>query len=226
MKIMKFLKVLNFLFIILVAEVIIGLVCITNKIKDAKYEEDKTSITQIAINPIEKKLASSQVTRITSSSRLILERIVKTMENTGCGKAYWDQCKNAVRTPTPTSGGLYYIDIPLFYFNEVVGDCKKITEFDFSGLSIGRITTLPDFSKWPNLRRLNFSNCKISETSGFMTSSGRKALRKITYIDLSKNNIESINAGIVHDARYNLQHQIITKYLGTIKSGYLCEIIW
>lgn len=219
MKIMKFLKVLNFLFIILVAEVIIGLVCITNKIKDAKYEEDKTSITQIAINPIEKKLASSQVTRITSSSRLILERIVKTMENTGCGKAYWDQCKNAVRTPTPTSGGLYYIDIPLFYFNEVVGDCKKITEFDFSGLSIGRITTLPDFSKWPNLRRLNFSNCKISETSGFMTSSGRKALRKITYIDLSKNNIESINAGIVHDARYNLQHQIITKYLGTIKSG-------
>ena len=219
MKIMKFLKVLNFLFIILVAEVIIGLVCITNKIKDAKYEEDKTSITQIAINPIEKKLASSQVTRITSSSRLILERIVKTMENTGCGKAYWDQCKNAVRTPTPTSGGLYYIDIPLFYFNEVVGDCKKITEFDFSGLSIGRITTLPDFSKWPNLRRLNFSNCKISETSGFMTSSGRKALRKITYIDLSKNNIESINTGIVQDARYNLKQQQIIRNLGTIKNG-------
>lgn len=219
MKIRKFLKVLNFLFIILAAEVIIGLVCITNKIKDAKYEEDKTSITQIAINPIEKKLASSQVTRITSSSRLILERIVKTMENTGCGKAYWDQCKNAVRTPTPTSGGLYYIDIPLFYFNEVVGDCKKIKEFDFSGLSIGRITTLPDFSKWPNLRRLNFSNCKISETSGFMTSSGRKALRKITYIDLSKNNIESINAGIVHDARYNLKQQQIIRNLGTIKNG-------
>lgn len=212
-------KVLNFLFIILVAEVIIELVCITNKIKDAKYEEDKTSITQIAINPIEKKLASSQVTRITSSSRLILERIVKTMENTGCGKAYWDQCKNAVRTPTPTSGGLYYIDIPLFYFNEVVGDCKKITEFDFSGLSIGRITTLPDFSKWPNLRRLNFSNCKISETSGFMTSSGRKALRKITYIDLSKNNIESINTGIVQDARYNLKQQQIIRNLGTIKNG-------
>lgn len=226
-------KVLNFLFIILVAEVIIGLVCITNKIKDAKYEEDKTSITQIAINPIEKRLArsqapSDQVTRITSSSRLILERIVKTMENTGYGKGYWTQCKNAVRTPTPTSGGLYYIDIPSFYFNEDVGGawnstyvyyCKEITEFDFSGLNIGGITTLPDFSKWPNLRRLNFSNCKISETSGFMTSSGRKALRKITYIDLSKNNIESINAGIVHDARYNLQHQIITKYLGTIKSG-------
>lgn len=226
-------KVLNFLFIILVAEVIIGLVCITNKIKDAKYEEDKTSVTQIAINPIEKKLArsqapSDQVTRITSSSRLILERIVKTMENTGYGKGYWTQCKNAVRTPTPTSGGLYYIDIPSFYFNEDVGGawnstyvyyCKEITEFDFSGLNIGGITTLPDFSKWPNLRRLNFSNCKISETSGFMTSSGRKALRKITYIDLSKNNIESINAGIVHDARYNLQHQIITKYLGTIKSG-------
>lgn len=233
MKIRKFLKVLNFLFIILVAEVIIGLVCITNKIKDAKYEEDKTSITQIAINPIEKRLArsqapSDQVTRITSSSRLILERIVKTMENTGYGKGYWTQCKNAVRTPTPTSGGLYYIDIPSFYFNEDVGGawnstyvyyCKEITEFDFSGLNIGGITTLPDFSKWPNLRRLNFSNCKISETSGFMTSSGRKALRKITYIDLSKNNIESINAGIVHDARYNLQHQIITKYLGTIKSG-------
>lgn len=226
-------KVLNFLFIILVAEVIIGLVCITNKIKDAKYEEDKTSVTQIAINPIEKRLArsqapSDQVTRITSSSRLILERIVKTMENTGYGKGYWTQCKNAVRTPTPTSGGLYYIDIPSFYFNEDVGGawnstyvyyCKEITEFDFSGLNIGGITTLPDFSKWPNLRRLNFSNCKISETSGFMTSSGRKALRKITYIDLSKNNIESINAGIVHDARYNLQHQIITKYLGTIKSG-------
>ena len=226
-------KVLNFLFIILAAEVIIGLVCITNKIKDAKYEEDKTCITQIAINPIEKRLArsqapSDQVTRITSSSRLILERIVKTMENTGYGKGYWTQCKNAVRTPTPTSGGLYYIDIPSFYFNEDVGGawnstyvyyCKEITEFDFSGLNIGGITTLPDFSKWPNLRRLNFSNCKISETSGFMTSSGRKALRKITYIDLSKNNIESINAGIVHDARYNLQHQIITKYLGTIKSG-------
>ena len=226
-------KVLNFLFIILVAEVIIGLVCITNKIKDAKYEEDKTSVTQIAINPIEKRLArsqapSDQVTRITSSSRLILERIVKTMENTGYGKGYWTQCKNAVRTPTPTSGGLYYIDIPSFYFNEDVGGawnstyvyyCKEITEFDFSGLNIGGITTLPDFSKWPNLRILNFSNCKISETSGFMTSSGRKALRKITYIDLSKNNIESINAGIVHDARYNLQHQIITKYLGTIKSG-------
>lgn len=233
MKIRKFLKVLNFLFIILAAEVIIGLVCITNKIKDAKYEEDKTCITQIAINPIEKRLArsqapSDQVTRITSSSRLILERIVKTMENTGYGKGYWTQCKNAVRTPTPTSGGLYYIDIPSFYFNEDVGGawnstyvyyCKEITEFDFSGLNIGGITTLPDFSKWPNLRRLNFSNCKISETSGFMTSSGRKALRKITYIDLSKNNIESINAGIVHDARYNLQHQIITKYLGTIKSG-------
>lgn len=233
MKIMKFLKVLNFLFIILVAEVIIGLVCITNKIKDAKYEEDKTSITQIAINPIEKRLARSQapadqVTSITSSSRLILERIVKTMENTGYGKGYWTQCKNAVRTPTPTSGGLYYIDIPSFYFNEDVGGawnptyvyyCKEITEFDFSGLNIGGITTLPDFSKWPNLRRLNFSNCKISETSGFMTSSGRKALRRITYIDLSKNNIESINAGIVHDARYNLQHQIITKYLGTIKRG-------
>lgn len=233
MKIRKFLKVLNFLFIILAAEVIIGLVCITNKIKDAKYEEDKTCITQIAINPIEKRLArsqapSDQVTRITSSSRLILERIVKTMENTGYGKGYWTQCKNAVRTPTPTSGGLYYIDVPSFYFNEDVGGawnstyvyyCKEITEFDFSGLNIGGITTLPDFSKWPNLRRLNFSNCKISETSGFMTSSGRKALRKITYIDLSKNNIESINAGIVHDARYNLQHQIITKYLGTIKSG-------
>lgn len=224
MKIRKFLKVLNFLFIILAAEVIIGLVCITNKIKDAKYEEDKTCITQIAINPIEKRLARHQdpfdpVTRITSSSRLILERIVKTMENTGYD---WTQCKNAVGTPTPTSGGLYYIDISSFYFNEDIGGawyCKKITEFDFSGLNIGGITTLPDFSKWPNLRRLNFSNCKISETSGFMTSSGRKALRKITYIDLSKNNIESINAGIVHDARYNLQHQIITKYLGTIKSG-------
>lgn len=161
MKIRKFLKVLNFLFIILAAEVIIGLVCITNKIKDAKYEEDKTCITQIAINPIEKRLArsqapSDQVTRITSSSRLILERIVKTMENTGYGKGYWTQCKNAVRTPTPTSGGLYYIDIPSFYFNEDVGGawnstyvyyCKEITEFDFSGLNIGGITKLPDFSK-------------------------------------------------------------------------------
>ena len=72
MKIRKFLKVLNFLFIILVAEVIIGLVCITNKIKDAKYEEDKTSITQIAINPIEKKLAKYSSVRITSSSDVIL----------------------------------------------------------------------------------------------------------------------------------------------------------
>ena len=52
-----------------------------------------------------------------------------------------------------------------------------------------------------------------------MTSSGRKALRKITYIDLSKNNIESINAGIVHDARYNLKQQQIIRNLGTIKNG-------
>ena len=52
-----------------------------------------------------------------------------------------------------------------------------------------------------------------------MTSSGRKALRKITYIDLSKNNIESINTGIVQDARYNLKQQQIIRNLGTIKNG-------
>lgn len=225
MKIMKFLKVLNFLFIILVAEVIIGLVCITNKIKDAKYEEDKTSITQIAINPIEKKLAKYSSVRITSSSDVILKYIINKISDEIW--LTWDEQKNM--NPVEASlernnrkalhkiSGGYYIEVPSRYFSSAT--CKKETEFNFSGLNIGGITTLPDFSKWPNLRRLNFSNCKISETSGFMTSSGRKALRKITYIDLSKNNIESINAGIVHDARYNLQHQIITKYLGTIKSG-------
>lgn len=225
MKIIKFLKVLNFLFIILVAEVIIGLVCITNKIKDAKYEEDKTSITQIAINPIEKKLAKYSSVRITSSSDVILKYIINKISDEIW--LTWDEQKNM--NPVEASlernnrkalhkiSGGYYIEVPSRYFSSAT--CKKETEFNFSGLNIGGITTLPDFSKWPNLRRLNFSNCKISETSGFMTSSGRKALRKITYIDLSKNNIESINAGIVHDARYNLQHQIITKYLGTIKSG-------
>ena len=216
---------LNFLFIILVAEVIIGLVCITNKIKDAKYEEDKTSITQIAINPIEKKLAKYSSVRITSSSDVILKYIINKISDEIW--LTWDEQKNM--NPVEASlernnrkalhkiSGGYYIEVPSRYFSSAT--CKKETEFNFSGLNIGGITTLPDFSKWPNLRRLNFSNCKISETSGFMTSSGRKALRKITYIDLSKNNIESINAGIVHDARYNLQHQIITKYLGTIKSG-------
>lgn len=225
MKIMKFLKVLNFLFIILVAEVIIGLVCITNKIKDAKYEEDKTIITQIAINPIEKKLAKYSSVRITSSSDVILKYIINKISDEIW--LTWDEQKNM--NPVEASlernnrkalhkiSGGYYIEVPSRYFSS--DTCKKEKEFNFSGLNIGGITTLPDFSKWPNLRRLNFSNCKISETSGFMTSSGRKALRKITYIDLSKNNIESINAGIVHDARYNLQHQIITKYLGTIKSG-------
>lgn len=225
MKIMKFLKVLNFLFIILVAEVIIGLVCITNKIKDAKYEEDKTSITQIAINPIEKKLAKYSSVRITSSSDVILKYIINKISDEIW--LTWDEQKNM--NPVEASlernnrkalhkiSGGYYIEVPSRYFSS--DTCKKEKEFNFSGLNIGGITTLPDFSKWPNLRRLNFSNCKISGTSGFMTSSGRKALRKITYIDLSKNNIESINAGIVHDARYNLQHQIITKYLGTIKSG-------
>ena len=225
MKIMKFLKVLNFLFIILVAEVIIGLVCITNKIKDAKYEEDKTSITQIAINPIEKKLAKYSSVRITSSSDVILKYIINKISDEIW--LTWDEQKNM--NPVEASlernnrkalhkiSGGYYIEVPSRYFSSAT--CKKETEGKFSGLNIGGITTLPEFSKWPNLRRLNFSNCKISETSGFMTSSGRKALRKITYIDLSKNNIESINAGIVHDARYNLQHQIITKYLGTIKSG-------
>lgn len=225
MKIRKFLKVLNFLFIILAAEVIIGLVCITNKIKDAKYEEDKTSITQIAINPIEKKLAKYSSVRITSSSDVILKYIINKISDEIW--LTWDEQKNM--NPVEASlernnrkalhkiSGGYYIEVPSRYFSS--DTCKKEKEFNFSGLNIGGITTLPDFSKWPNLRRLNFSNCKISETSGFMTSSGRKALRKITYIDLSKNNIESINAGIVHDARYNLQHQIITKYLGTIKSG-------
>lgn len=225
MKIRKFLKVLNFLFIILAAEVIIGLVCITNKIKDAKYEEDKTSVTQIAINPIEKKLAKYSSVRITSSSDVILKYIINKISDEIW--LTWDEQKNM--NPVEASlernnrkalhkiSGGYYIEVPSRYFSSAT--CKKETEFNFSGLNIGGITTLPDFSKWPNLRRLNFSNCKISETSGFMTSSGRKALRKITYIDLSKNNIESINAGIVHDARYNLQHQIITKYLGTIKSG-------
>lgn len=225
MKIMKFLKVLNFLFIILVAEVIIGLVCITNKIKDAKYEEDKTIITQIAINPIEKKLAKYSSVRITSSSDVILKYIINKISDEIW--LTWDEQKNM--NPVEASlernnrkalhkiSGGYYIEVPSRYFSS--DTCKKEKEFNFSGLNIGGITTLPDFSKWPNLRRLNFSNCKISGTSGFMTSSGRKALRKITYIDLSKNNIESINAGIVHDARYNLQHQIITKYLGTIKSG-------
>lgn len=225
MKIRKFLKVLNFLFIILAAEVIIGLVCITNKIKDAKYEEDKTSVTQIAINPIEKKLAKYSSVRITSSSDVILKYIINKISDEIW--LTWDEQKNM--NPVEASlernnrkalhkiSGGYYIEVPSRYFSS--DTCKKEKEFNFSGLNIGGITTLPDFSKWPNLRRLNFSNCKISETSGFMTSSGRKALRKITYIDLSKNNIESINAGIVHDARYNLQHQIITKYLGTIKSG-------
>lgn len=225
MKIMKFLKVLNFLFIILVAEVIIGLVCITNKIKDAKYEEDKTSITQIAINPIEKKLAKYSSVRITSSSDVILKYIINKISDEIW--LTWDEQKNM--NPVEASlernnrkalhkiSGGYYIEVPSRYFSS--DTCKKEKEFNFSGLNIGGITTLPDFSKWPNLRRLNFSNCKISGTSGFMTSSGRKALKNITYIDLSKNNIESINDGIVHDARYNLQHQIITKYLGTIKSG-------
>lgn len=225
MKIRKFLKVLNFLFIILAAEVIIGLVCITNKIKDAKYEEDKTSVTQIAINPIEKKLAKYSSVRITSSSDVILKYIINKISDEIW--LTWDEQKNM--NPVEASlernnrkalhkiSGGYYIEVPSRYFSS--DTCKKEKEFNFSGLNIGGITTLPDFSKWPNLRRLNFSNCKISETSGFMTSSGRKALRKITYIDLSKNNIESINAGIVHDARYNLQHQIITKYLGTIKRG-------
>lgn len=225
MKIMKFLKVLNFLFIILVAEVIIGLVCITNKIKDAKYEEDKTSITQIAINPIEKKLAKYSSVRITSSSDVILKYIINKISDEIW--LTWDEQKNM--NPVEASlernnrkalhkiSGGYYIEVPSRYFSS--DTCKKEKEFNFSGLNIGGITTLPDFSKWPNLRRLNFSNCKISGTSGFMTSSGRKALKNITYIDLSKNNIESINDGIVHDARYNLQHQIITKYLGTIKRG-------
>lgn len=218
-------KVLNFLFIILVAEVIIGLVCITNKIKDAKYEEDKTSITQIAINPIEKKLAKYSSVRITSSSDVILKYIINKISDEIW--LTWDEQKNM--NPVEASlernnrkalhkiSGGYYIEVPSRYFSS--DTCKKEKEFNFSGLNIGGITTLPDFSKWPNLRRLNFSNCKISGTSGFMTSSGRKALKNITYIDLSKNNIESINDGIVHDARYNLQHQIITKYLGTIKSG-------
>ena len=218
-------KVLNFLFIILVAEVIIGLVCITNKIKDAKYEEDKTSVTQIAINPIEKKLAKYSSVRITSSSDVILKYIINKISDEIW--LTWDEQKNM--NPVEASlernnrkalhkiSGGYYIEVPSRYFSS--DTCKKEKEFNFSGLNIGGITTLPDFSKWPNLRRLNFSNCKISGTSGFMTSSGRKALKNITYIDLSKNNIESINDGIVHDARYNLQHQIITKYLGTIKSG-------
>lgn len=217
-----FLKIIRILLVILFIEMTISAIFIT---KNSRQEE----VIRIATKPIEKKLARSQaptdqVTRITSSSRAILNKIVNTMKNTGYGEGYWKQCKNAVMTPTPTSNGLYYIDIPTFYFKQNVGGgsstlylySQKIKEFDFSGIDIGGVTTLPDFSKWPNLKRLNFSNCNISNISGFTKTS---YLKRITYVNLTKNKISDPPTGVVKDSRFDLKNQEISINLGKIQKN-------
>ena len=236
MKKTQYLKILSFLFIILAIEGIIVLMCKTTK--SAKNEDEyKTSVTRIAINPIEKNNVSlSKCVIMESSSEKLLKRMVENIESRerelGCSNKTID-AQFGVKKPTymgfEKGQRIYYIAI---YKNSSVFTSMK--EFDFSGLDLGRITKIPDFSWFYECKKLNFSNCGLTEISAFSKynlekrSGGLNNLSFVNYVDLSQNKIISIKTDIVSETQinknkekinFNLEKQNIYIDLGTVKDG-------
>lgn len=212
---MKYRYQKNLTILLLVLISITALVVCKNKedkTTNLNDEETVTEVISMALEPMEKvNAATYSKTRITSSSDQILKYIAnKVPDDTWLPydeKKFMDPAKvnaelnNRKSTHKISSG--YYIEIPTDYFTSS-NSCKAVTEFNFSGLNLGKVTLLPDFSKWPNLKKLYFKNCRITDVSGFTKSS---YLKRITYIDLSYNNIKDLDTGIVKDSRFNLRNQ-------------------
>lgn len=206
----SFKKILGVLLVCFVMITAIGFIWKSKKEKTAKLEENTTTeVVRIGVNPIEKMNAATySKTRITCSSQEILKYIAnKVPDDTWVpfgeiSDPVKRQAEINNRKATHKISGGYYIEIPSYYFSS--NSCRNITEFNFSGLNCGAIKILPDFSNWPNLKRLNFSKCQITDVSGFTKSS---YLKRITYIDLSYNHIKDLDTGIVKDSRFNLRNQ-------------------
>ena len=209
-----FIKILNISLIFFV--IIVLLVICKNKRNDIKKlgEEEYKVITSEALTPTEKAKSGLYLTiRVTSSSRQILSCIVAEIPSyfwTNPGEIIDDKMSVQIeRKKIKSMVGGYYVDIP-------VSSLKTIEKFDFSGVDLGNLTLLPDFSIWPALQTLDFSYCNITDVSGFTKSSYFKYIKSI---DLRGNNIQNPPTSVVKDNRFNLKTQIFAINSGTTQKN-------
>ena len=135
-------------------------ICKNKKEKAANLDKEKTvtEVTSIALEPMEKANASSSSkVRITSSSKKILQYIANKVPDYIWLPASEGEFMNPMdarieinkRKAVRAGSSGYYIEIPIKYFQSDDSSCYKgVKEFDFSGLDLGAVTLLPDFSKW------------------------------------------------------------------------------
>lgn len=161
--------------------------------------ESTTEVTQIATKPIENANANfSSYTTIDSDSKKLLEKIADVIGSSDDAITYMR--------------GIYYLKISPANFA-----VNQVSSIDFSGIDLSSMTRLPDFTVFPNLKRVTFNNCNIKNALVFYNN--RKKLTKLTYIDLSYNKITNVNSYIVTDSRFNIQKQQISYDLGSVTRG-------
>lgn len=169
------------------------------KLKNGETLESSMQVTQIATKPIKNVNANfSTYTTIDSDSKKLLEKIADVIGSSDDAITYMR--------------GIYYLKISPA--NVAV---NQVSSIDFSGIDLSSMTRLPDFTVFPNLKRVTFNNCKIQNALVFYNN--RKKLTKLTYIDLSYNKITNINTYMVTDSRFNLQKQQISYDLGSVTRG-------
>lgn len=222
-KVLKFLEAIIIFLLLLVLGFLLFKNLKLNYVKKANNIKEITVVSK-KINPINKAKATKisyenlKKIRISSSSRELIKSIANQIpdyswmtyeESTSFNIGLAAKRRNNILK----NGGIYYIDVPEGYFKDYG---LKITEFNFSNINLGSLSTIPDFSQWRNLNRLNFQNCQITNVEGFNKIN---YIKRINYINLQKNRIADPSVGIVKNQVLDLKNQEIHIQLGYVQKN-------
>lgn len=207
------LKILGIALITLLI-IVIGLIL---RINNEREIIETTTVSSFSIKPTQKANSTKRdYTTIICSNREILNNIAKKVTESLLPEDELIEEKDKINR-IHVSGQDYYIAIPSSYFSSL--KCQLVSEFDFSGIDCSNLKTLPDFSLWPSLKTINFSNCNITDISGFSGNARTRKLKNVRSIDLSSNQIQNPPSDIVMDTRFKLNSQHIRILVGTIQKG-------
>lgn len=227
-KVLTILKIIILLLLMLSVALMLKLNYKKNLKQETSEHIEHTIVYSKAISPI-KKAKANNITTVSSSSKVVLEEIRKLFSDL-TWEFYSGRNKSIYK-----SGGTYCLDIRNEYFksnsypeianffpnslpqgatiweylnkdNPARYAAYLVNQMDFKGKEIYDLQTIPNFKLWKNLKRLDFSNCKMTHIDGF---SKDKYINHINYINLQGNSITDPPYNVVSNTNFDLKNQNI-----------------
>ena len=214
MKVRGIFKVLGTIIILLVIMCLSLLIIKNNKVKIKEQTGKQVTVLSRSIKPIKKATLSYgniKKYEISSSSKNLIQCIVDRIPSSGWtvpGENPSERLSliNERKKIKKNQNGNYYIYIPK-------DAADLITELNFSGKNLGNLSVIPNFTQFARLKKLNFSNCNITNIDGFKR---QKFIKNLNEINLEGNSLRNPLYSAVLDGRFKFKNQKISISLGSV----------